>query len=58
MIMGRRKKDEELMVIDTDHYLVEITKPAYKELVKFCKENRISFDYFFFEFNDFEVFND
>jgi hypothetical protein len=56
--MGRRKKDEELMVIDTDHYLVEITKPAYKELVKFCKENRISFDYFFFEFNDFEVFND
>ena len=56
--MGRRKKEEETLVLDTEHHIVEITKPAYKELVKFCKENSINFDYFFFEFNDFMTEDD
>ena len=45
-------KKDEIMVIDTDHHVVEITKPAYKTLIKFCKKNKITLDYYFFEFED------
>ena len=51
--MGRKRKSE-TMVIDTDHHIVEIEKSAFQEMENFCNLNRITLDYFFFEFMEFE----
>jgi hypothetical protein len=50
--MGRKRKCQVLSV-ETDYHIVEIEEPAYKELLKFCDQNDISIDYFFFEFQEF-----
>jgi len=50
--MGRKRKCE-VLCVETDYHIVEIEKPAYLELVKFCEEHHVTMDYFFFEFQEF-----
>ena len=36
--------------LETDYFIIKLSKRAYKELHKICRKKGISLDYFFFEF--------
>ena len=49
----RNKSTPEFLSVETDYHIVEIEKKSFAELKKFCKNNQITMDYFFFEFQEF-----
>ncbi len=36
--------------LETEYFVIKLSKPAYKQLHKICRKKGISLDYFFFEF--------
>lgn len=43
--------DDSTITIDTDDFILEMSKSEYKKMKKICKELKISLNYFIHEFD-------
>ena len=42
--------DDGLIIVNTEHHKIEIEKSEMAKVIAFCDENKISHDYYMFEF--------
>ena len=48
----------DLITVESEDWIFEVTKNEYKYMKKVCKKNNISIDYFMYEFHLEEQFDD